>query len=78
MTCFFTIACLRLAKCRPGWGWSCREGRKCRRPGYAGSTLKGATQTSKATEEISQRIEAIQSDTVGAVDAISEISEVIA
>ncbi len=37
-----------------------------------------AKETAKATEEISQRIESIQSDTRGAVAAITEISEVIA
>ena len=36
-----------------------------------------AKETARATEEIGQRIEAIQSDTQGAVTAISEISEVI-
>jgi methyl-accepting chemotaxis protein len=37
-----------------------------------------AQETAKATEDISRRIEAIQSDTAGAVTAIGEISEVIA
>nr|WP_246303733.1 methyl-accepting chemotaxis protein [Nocardioides thalensis] len=37
-----------------------------------------AKETAKATEDISQKIEAIQSDTSGAVSAISRISEVIA
>ncbi|WP_157417463.1 methyl-accepting chemotaxis protein [Nocardioides sp. Iso805N] len=37
-----------------------------------------AKETARATEEISQKIEAIQSDTQGAVAAISRISEVIA
>jgi methyl-accepting chemotaxis protein len=37
-----------------------------------------AKQTAKATEDISRRIEAIQSDTKGAVDAIGEIGRVIA
>jgi methyl-accepting chemotaxis protein len=36
-----------------------------------------AKETARATEEIGQKIEAIQSDTQGAVSAISEISEVI-
>jgi methyl-accepting chemotaxis protein len=36
-----------------------------------------AKQTAKATEDISQKIEAIQGDTKGAVTAISQISEVI-
>jgi methyl-accepting chemotaxis protein len=37
-----------------------------------------AQETARATEDISQRIEAIQADTVGAVTAIEEISSVIA
>lgn len=37
-----------------------------------------AKETAKATEDISQKIEAIQSDTSGAVSAISRITEVIA
>ncbi len=36
-----------------------------------------AKETAKATEDISLKIEAIQSDTQGAVDAIRQISEVI-
>lgn len=36
-----------------------------------------AKQTAKATEDISQRIEAIQTDTNGAVSAISEITDII-
>ncbi len=36
-----------------------------------------AKETAKATEDISQKIEAIQSDTHGAVQAIAEISEII-
>jgi len=36
-----------------------------------------AKQTAKATEDISQKIEAIQGDTKGAVAAISQISDVI-
>lgn len=36
-----------------------------------------AKQTAKATEDISQRIEAIQTDTQGAVKAIAQISKII-
>ncbi len=36
-----------------------------------------ARETAKATEDISRRIEAIQSDTKGAVDAIAEITNII-
>ncbi len=36
-----------------------------------------AKETAKATEDISQKIEAIQTDTKGAVDAIAEISQII-
>ena len=36
-----------------------------------------ANQTSKATEDISQKIQAIQTDTQGAVDAIGEITQII-
>jgi methyl-accepting chemotaxis protein len=36
-----------------------------------------AQETARATEDISQRVEAIQADTAGAVDAIGEISTVI-
>ena len=36
-----------------------------------------AKETAKATEDISQKIEAIQNDTKGAVDAIRQISEII-
>jgi methyl-accepting chemotaxis protein len=36
-----------------------------------------AQETARATEDISQRVEAIQTDTAGAVDAISRISTVI-
>ncbi len=36
-----------------------------------------AKETAKATEDISQKIEAIQADTVGAVSAIREISQII-
>ena len=37
-----------------------------------------ATETSKATEDIAQRVEAIQADTAGAVTAIGEIAQIIA
>jgi methyl-accepting chemotaxis protein len=37
-----------------------------------------AQETARATEDISSRVEAIQADTAGAVDAISQISTVIA
>ncbi|RBY74966.1 methyl-accepting chemotaxis protein [Blastococcus sp. TF02-09] len=37
-----------------------------------------AQETARATEDISQRVEAIQADTAGAVEAISQISTVIA
>jgi len=37
-----------------------------------------AKETAKATEDISAKIEAIQSDTKGAIDGISEISKIIA
>lgn len=43
----------------------------------AGEVKDLAAETGKATEEISQRIEQIQSDTSGAVDAIAEISEIV-
>ncbi|KGH44888.1 chemotaxis protein, partial [Modestobacter caceresii] len=36
-----------------------------------------AQETARATEDISRRVEAIQADTAGAVDAIGEISTVI-
>jgi methyl-accepting chemotaxis protein len=36
-----------------------------------------AQETARATEDISRRVEAIQADTAGAVDAIGEISSVI-
>ncbi|SEL80839.1 methyl-accepting chemotaxis protein [Blastococcus sp. DSM 46786] len=36
-----------------------------------------AQETARATEDISQRVEAIQADTAGAVDAIGKISQVI-
>jgi methyl-accepting chemotaxis protein len=44
----------------------------------AGEVKELAKETSKATEEISKRIAAIQEDTSGAVGAIGEIEEVIA
>ena len=43
----------------------------------AGEVKNLATQTAKATEEISRRIEAIQADAAGAVAAIERIDEVI-
>jgi methyl-accepting chemotaxis protein len=43
----------------------------------AGEVKELAKETAKATEEIGQRIEAIQADTAGAVGAISRIAEVI-
>jgi methyl-accepting chemotaxis protein len=36
-----------------------------------------AQETARATEDISRRVEAIQTDTAGAVDAIGEISKII-
>ena len=43
----------------------------------ANSVKELAKETAKATEEISQKIEAIQRDTLGAVDAIAHIGEII-
>ena len=43
----------------------------------AGEVKDLAQETAKATEDIGRRIEAIQADTTGAVDAIEQISEVI-
>lgn len=43
----------------------------------AGEVKELAKQTAKATEDISERIEAIQTDTDGAVKAISKITEII-
>src|SRR3712207_2729941 len=43
----------------------------------AGEVKELAKETAKATEEISQRIAAIQGDTAGAVEAIGEISAII-
>ncbi|WP_430789980.1 methyl-accepting chemotaxis protein [Actinoplanes sp. G11-F43] len=43
----------------------------------AGEVKDLAQETAKATEDISQRVQAIQSDTSGAVTAIGEISEII-
>ena len=37
-----------------------------------------AQETARATEDISRRVEAIQADTAGAVDAIGEIGQIIA
>jgi methyl-accepting chemotaxis protein len=36
-----------------------------------------AQETARATEDIARRVQAIQGDTTGAVEAISEISEII-
>ncbi len=45
---------------------------------WTNSTAKElAKETAKATEDIGQKIEAIQSDTSGAVKAIGEISSII-
>ncbi|WP_305789676.1 methyl-accepting chemotaxis protein [Symbioplanes lichenis] len=44
----------------------------------AGEVKELAQETAKATEDISRRVAAIQTDTAGAVEAISEISTVIA
>ncbi|WP_432562030.1 methyl-accepting chemotaxis protein [Kineococcus sp. SYSU DK003] len=44
----------------------------------AGEVKELAQQTAQATEDISRRVSTIQSDTTGAVNAISSISEVIA
>ncbi|MEV0895540.1 methyl-accepting chemotaxis protein [Actinoplanes sp. NPDC049802] len=43
----------------------------------AGEVKDLAQETAKATEDISQRVQAIQADTSGAVTAIGEISEII-
>jgi methyl-accepting chemotaxis protein len=43
----------------------------------AGEVKELAKETAKATEDISQRIEAIQSDTQGAVNAIAQITTII-
>jgi methyl-accepting chemotaxis protein len=43
----------------------------------AGEVKELAQETARATEDISRRVEAIQADTAGAVDAISQISTVI-
>ncbi len=43
----------------------------------AGEVKELATQTAKATEDIQSRISAIQADSLGAVDAIREISSII-
>jgi methyl-accepting chemotaxis protein len=44
----------------------------------AGEVKELAQETARATEDIARRVEAIQSDTHGAITAISEISDVIA
>ncbi|WP_432522617.1 methyl-accepting chemotaxis protein [Kineococcus sp. SYSU DK006] len=44
----------------------------------AGEVKELAQETARATEDISRRVEAIQADTAGAVDAIRSISETIA
>ncbi|GHS87693.1 hypothetical protein AGMMS50218_10110 [Actinomycetota bacterium] len=44
----------------------------------AGEVKELAQETAKATEDIARRVEAIQVDTSGAVDAIAEISQIIA
>ncbi|MDC7123714.1 methyl-accepting chemotaxis protein [Cellulomonas fimi] len=43
----------------------------------AGEVKELASETAKATEDIARRVEAIQSDTTGAVSAIGEISSII-
>ncbi|KMM45125.1 chemotaxis protein, partial [Cellulomonas sp. A375-1] len=44
----------------------------------AGEVKELANETAKATEDIARRVEAIQSDTTGAVGAIGEIETIIA
>src|SRR5690606_7554854 len=44
----------------------------------AGEVKELAQETAKATEDISRRVETIQVDTAGAVEAIAEISRIIA
>jgi len=44
----------------------------------AGEVKELAQETARATEDIARRVEAIQADTTGAVDAIGQISDVIA
>ncbi|MGN8244990.1 methyl-accepting chemotaxis protein [Cellulomonas soli] len=44
----------------------------------AGEVKELAQETAKATEDIARRVEAIQADTTGAVEAIGEISAIIA
>ncbi|HZU32817.1 MAG TPA: methyl-accepting chemotaxis protein [Candidatus Angelobacter sp.] len=44
----------------------------------AGEVKELARETAKATEDIRQKIEAIQADTKGAIDGISEISKIVA
>jgi len=43
----------------------------------AGEVKELAQETARATEDIARRVQAIQSDTAGAVEAISEITDVI-
>ncbi|WP_030438724.1 methyl-accepting chemotaxis protein [Actinoplanes subtropicus] len=43
----------------------------------AGEVKELAQETARATEDIAQRVQAIQTDTAGAVEAISEITDVI-
>ena len=44
----------------------------------AGEVKELATETARATEDIARRVEAIQSDTTGAVAAIDQVSQIIA
>jgi methyl-accepting chemotaxis protein len=44
----------------------------------AGEVKELAQETAKATEDIARRVDAIQGDTTGAVQAIGEISQIIA
>ena len=44
----------------------------------AGEVKELARETARATEDIARRVEAIQSDTAGAVAAMGEISQIIA
>ncbi|MDT0166605.1 methyl-accepting chemotaxis protein, partial [Actinotalea sp. AC32] len=44
----------------------------------AGEVKELAQETARATEDIARRVEAIQADTAGAVDAIGQISQIIA
>ena len=47
------------------------------RPGENNEVKELAKQTAKATEDISRKIEAIQGDTKGAVEAIGQIGKII-